>query len=191
MKKTPAQKIFEKVKKVALSSKKVEGYGSKNANRYHNPIMPFDEVIIFKKGPYFILDSFTGGEQNFGRSTYYLKGKPVYGMLYYGTMTSNKVTPKETYSFLKKALRAGVGKAVHRGPKSFKEGDFLYVHKTTSKRGFFEGEERIYYGKKLAYIQVYFAGPIYDSKPRDLWAKKLLSSKDLVRELNKFLKIKG
>ena len=141
--------------------KNKQGYAY-DTQKYSDRSQPGLKIIAYRKGSCYIIDRYTGEEQNIGQTITYRKRKPIYGLNYYGIMISRNVTAHETFEFLKKALRRG--KSKHRGPKRYKEKYFLYTNAFTEKRGFAEGEENIYYKGELVYIQVYHGGPIVDRR---------------------------
>jgi hypothetical protein len=87
----------------------------------------------------------------------------------------------EVFNFLKKALKAG--KSPHRGLNGFGEEDWLYRNEYAEKRGFLEGEERIYYKEQLVYILIYNGGQISDKRTYLEWSKKLLNPSELVKNI--------
>ena len=156
--------------KEAIIKANKQGYG-KTTIRYIDPLLPFFKVIYYKKGNYRVIDRYGGDENFIGQTIYYLNKKPKQGLNYYGIIIDRKFNTREVYAFLKKALITG--KSKYRGLNGYKEGKWLYKNKYTEERGFVEGEERIYFNKKLVYILVYTGGKITEHKSLKEFNKKL------------------
>jgi len=171
-----------RIKEISLRQDKTEGYGG-SPKKYIDPFLPRFKVIYYNKDKYQVIDRYTGQEQNIGQAIYYYQKRPVYGLNYYGTVTARKPKADVIFDFLKEALRAGAGKSVHRGLDGYKKDKWLYRNKFTEKRGFVEGEEKIYYKKKMVYVQIYHGGAITDQRPYKEWAKKLLPAKELKQRI--------
>lgn len=150
------------------------GYGGATV-KYADPFLPFFKVIIYKKGRYKVIDRYSGDENFIGQTIYYLNGEPKYGLNYYGLVIDKKFKTREVYAFLKKTLIVGSSK--YRGLNGYKEDKWLYKNKYTEKRGFVEGEEKIYFNKKLIYILVYHGGKVNEHKSLKEFNKNLLSIK--------------
>lgn len=177
-----SKKHGEKLREISLKEDKTKGYG-RATQKFVDPFLPRFKVITFKKGEYLVVDRYTGEELNIGQAITYFRKRPVYGLNYYGILLDKKFKAKEVFNFLKKALQAGAGKSAHRGLDGFKEGYFNYKNRFNENRGFVEGEENIYYKKKLIYIQTYHGGLIEDSRDYKEWIKRLLPSKELLKKL--------
>lgn len=177
------QKHLKQLRLISLREDKTKGYGG-SSRKFIDPFLPRFKVITYKKGPYLVIDRYTGEEQNIGQAITFYRKRPVYGVNYYGFLQSRKFKAKAVYQFLKKALRAGAGVSVHRGLDGYKENGWVYrnSHKETIK-GFVDGKETIFYKGKLIYIQVYHGGVIEDSRTYQEWSRKLLSANYLREEI--------
>lgn len=173
-----------KIKEISLHQDKTMGYGG-SPKKYVDPFLPRFKVIYYKKGEYKIIDRYTGQEQNIGQTIYYHHKQPVYGFNYYGMVTTRKLRAEVIFDFLKEALKAGTGKSVHRGLDGYKRDGWFYQNRFTEKRGFVEGEEKIYYQSKLVYIQIYHGGEIQDQRSYKAWKKNLLPIRELKRKLKR------
>lgn len=173
---------IKKIRKISLRQDKTDGYGG-NPKKYVDPFLPRFKVIYYNKDQYQVIDRYTGQEQNMGQAIYYYCKQPVYGLNYYGIVTTKKLKANIIFEFLKEALRAGAGKSIHRGLNGYKRDEWLYRNKFTEKRGFVEGEEKIYYKRSLVYIQIYHGGAIADQRSYKEWVKHLLSVKELKRKI--------
>ena len=169
-----------KIKAMSLQQDKTEGYGG-SRRKYVDPFLPRFKVIYYVKGGYQVIDRYTGEDQNIGQAIYFYHKRPIYGLNYYGIMTTRTSKAELVFDFLKEALRAGAGKSVHRGLDGYKRNEWRYRNKFTEKRGFVEGEENIYYKKKLVYIQVYHGGAILDPRSYKRWGQRLLPVRELKR----------
>jgi hypothetical protein len=102
---------------------------------------------------------------------------------YYGTVTGQQPRAEIIFDFLKEALRAGSDKSAHRGLDGYKRDAWLYRNKFSERRGFVEGEEKIYYKGRIVYIQVYHGGAINDKRSYKKWLKDLLPTSILKRKI--------
>ncbi|MBI4127878.1 MAG: hypothetical protein HY459_02280 [Parcubacteria group bacterium] len=182
------QRHLKKLRELSLREAKTKGY-SGDPQKFFDPFFPWFKVIAYRKGPYLVVDRYSGEEMNVGQTVTFYRKRPIYGFNYYGILvgTGRKLGPKVVFTFLKKALRAGAGKTTHRGLDGFREGRFLYRNRFIEKQGFVEGEEKIFYGDTLVYRQVYHGGPIEDTRSYKEWSKKLLSSSALREKLGNLL----
>jgi len=171
-----------KIREISLRQDKAEGYGG-SPKKYIDPFLPRFKIIYYTKGNYQVVDRYTGQEQNIGQAIYFYHKQPVYGLNYYGIVTTKKLKANIIFEFLKETLRAGAGKSIHRGLNGYKRDEWLYRNKFTEKHGFVEGEEKIYYKGSLVYIQVYHGGAIADQRSYKEWAKHLLPVKELKRKI--------
>jgi len=167
---------------MSLRQDKTKGYGG-NPEKYVDPFLSRFRAIYYRKGNYKVIDRYTGQEQNIGQAIYYYRKQPVYGLNYYGIVTVQKPRADTIFDFLKEALRAGSGKSVHRGLDGFKKKDWIYRNKYSEKRGFVEGEEKIYYKREMVYIQVYHGGAVGDLRSHKEWLKNLLPANALKRRV--------
>lgn len=170
-----------KIREISLRQDKTKGYGG-NPEKYVDPFLPRFKAIYYRKGNYKIIDRYTGQEQNIGQAIYYYRKQPVYGLNYYGIVTVRRPKADIIFDFLKEALRAGSGKSVHRGLDGYRKNHWLYRNKSSEKRGFVEGEEKIYYKGRMVYIQVYHGGAVGDLRSHKEWLKNLLPANTLKRK---------
>jgi hypothetical protein len=139
-----------------IETKKV-GYGAGN-NKGWIKEKDGSTTIPFESGDFRMHDNFFGGEPWGGREVVFYEDKPVWIMVMYGSV-DNKVKGFEgVYKFLQKSLRNQPEDLPLRGPKFFKEGDFVYKNKTIGDLENFIGKEEIYKGKKRIYQMNYSGG---------------------------------
>ena len=172
------QKHLQQLKKISSKDDKTKGYGG-NPQKFIDPFLPWFKVIFYRKGPYLVIDRYTGDEQYGGQTVTYFKKKPVSLLNYYGLILNKKFKTDIVNEIIKAALRAGVGKSLYRGLNNYRNNGFVYKNTYTEKRGLIEGEEKIYYQGKLIYLMVYRGGTIQDNRSYKRWSKNLLPSKKL------------
>ena len=84
----------------------------------------------------------------------------LWGMNYYGFVSSRTVSPKEVYGFLREALiRVGEEKPF-RGPGNYAQGHFNYVNHVEGTISRFRGTEKILYKGREIYKLFYHGGVI-------------------------------
>lgn len=151
-----------------------KGYGEATI-KYIDPLLPFFKVIYYKKGKYRVIDRYSGDENFIGQTVYSLNQKPVYGLNYYGIVINKRFKTGDIYAFLKRALVAGSSR--YRGFDGYKEEKWLYKNKYSEKRGFVEGEEKIYFNRKVVYMLVYHGGKVIEHKSLKEFLKNLYTWK--------------
>lgn len=118
-------------------------------------------TIWYEKEDWRLHDNFFGGEPYGGRTVIFYKNKPVHITVYYGNVDKS-LNPNDLYPFLRKSLRTAPNK-MFRGPKSFKDGEFLYKREYKGTVEEFFLEEKIYLSKRLIY-QATFIGGLVDQR---------------------------
>jgi len=84
----------------------------------------------------------------------------VWGMNYYGKITSETIPAKQIYQFLQETLKKITEDKPFRGPDNFKQGDFEYFNKVEGTLEDFKGNEKIFYKEQLVYKLNYNGGLI-------------------------------
>lgn len=84
-------------------------------------------------------------------------------MVYYGWVVKG-IEADPVYGVLKNALRQIPKDYPFRGPKKYKEGDFVYTNSWQGKIESFSGEEQITQGNKLIYKANYLGGLVDQRK---------------------------
>lgn len=172
------------LRRLSLKEDKIKGYAG-NPQKFFDPFLQRFKVIVYRKGSYLVIDRYSGDEEYIGQAITFYRKRPIYGLNYYGKLMGREERDvRAVYEFLKHALRAGAGKSRHRGLNGFNEAKWLYKNTYKETRGFVEGEECIFYGKKIVYRGVYHGGAIEDSRGFKEWARKMLP----VSELKKAVK---
>ena len=116
--------------------------------------------LIYEKGNFKYRDRYFGFKAFVGEEIVWKEGKAIWGMNYYGEITSNPVSDKEIYTFLQKCLRQIKKERPFRGPTSFKEGDFEYIDESQGEIDKFTGVEKILYKGEVVFFLNYHGGII-------------------------------
>lgn len=114
-------------------------------------------TIPFVKGDFRSHDNFFGGEPYGGRIVVFHKEKAVWMMVYYGWVAEGIATDP-IYAVLRNALMRMPEDSPFRGPKEFKDGDFIYSNFWNGDVEQYSGEEQITQEGKLVYKANYIGG---------------------------------
>lgn len=115
-------------------------------------------TITFTKGEWSMHDNFFGGEPYGGRLIVYYKQKPFWIMVYYGSIVESFTEVNELYAVLREALKRMPKDAPFRGPKVYRQKDFVYKNSWTGTLEKYEGKEFILGGKEHIYEASYMGG---------------------------------
>lgn len=171
------KKHLKQIRQLSANDDKTKGYGN-DPQKFIDPLLPWFKIITYKKGLYFVIDRYSGEEVYIGETVTFYRKRPIYGLNYYGILIDRKFKAQIVWKFLKKALRADLNTAPHRGLNGFTENKWLYTNTFTETRGFIQGEEQIFYNDSLIYTLVYHGGIIEDSRSYKKWSEKLLTLKN-------------
>ncbi|MFH1364592.1 MAG: DUF5680 domain-containing protein [Candidatus Aenigmatarchaeota archaeon] len=121
--------------------------------------------LEYKEGPWCYRDSYAGFFESWGQTVIWHDGKPFWTHLYGGGMVpefhGNAEFAKQTFTFLKKALTAGVQDDFKpRGPDNFKEGDWEYSCEWEGDVKNFKGSEKILFQDKVVFTHDFLGGLI-------------------------------
>lgn len=116
----------------------------------------FKEEGLKYRDRYFGFNPFVGQEVIFQNK------KIIWGMNYYGKVVSKIIPPKQIYQFLQEALRKIPKDKPLRGYPRFKKNNFQYFNKVNGTVEKFDGEEKIFYQRKLVYRLVYHGGIVLE-----------------------------
>lgn len=119
---------------------------------------PQSHDLAFKDGDFTYIDTYLGGFAFIGEEAVWKDGKALWGMNYYGTMTSASI-PEGFGDFLQLALRHVPAEAPYRGPADFAEGRYSYTCRWEGSPSLFRGEETIALDGQVVY-QLYFHGGV-------------------------------
>jgi hypothetical protein len=147
---------IDALRKFLIETKKA-GFGAGNSKTWIKE-KDGSTTIPYEFGDWRMHDNFFGGEPWGGREIVFFKGKPVWIMVMYGSVDPLFDDFKTIYAFLQKSLRNQPEDLPLRGPKMFKEGDFVYKNKTEGVLENFIGEEIILKNNKQIYKTNYSGG---------------------------------
>jgi len=116
--------------------------------------------LIFEDGEFKYRDRYYGFNYFIGEEIVWKNGKIIWSMNYYGKIISAVVSAKETYEFLKIAMRQIKEDRPFRGPNNFKSGDFEYIDESTGDINDFFGTEKILFKGQEIYRLIYHGGII-------------------------------
>ena len=114
-------------------------------------------TIPFEKGAWKSNDNFFGGEPYGGRTIVFYQNKPYWMMVYYGRVEDG-IEANSVYEVLRGALKQMPVNHPFRGPKEYKEGEYVYTNSWNGEVDQFKGEEQITQGEKLIYKANYIGG---------------------------------
>ena len=114
--------------------------------------------LIYDKGDFKYRDRYFGHNPFVGEEIVWRGNEVIWGMNYYGTVLSNKISTKEVYEFLKKAMQQVSKERPFRGPENFNEVDFEYVDKSYGDIKMFHGTETILFKEQEVYRLYYHGG---------------------------------
>lgn len=114
-------------------------------------------TITYQKGDWKYHDNFFGGEPYGGREVVSFQEKPVWIMVYFGSI-DNATKPETVYPTLQKALRAMPAESPFRGPHEMKDGKYTYRNIWIGTIKKFNGEEIILKNGKEIYKANYMGG---------------------------------
>jgi len=114
--------------------------------------------FVFEEGRFKYRDRYFGFSPFTGQEIVWLDGKEIWAMNYYGRITSDVVSAKQIYMFLRKSMRQVSCDRPFRGPKSFKEANFEYIDENEGTLEDFRGLERILFRGKEVYRLYYHGG---------------------------------
>ncbi|MBI2514692.1 hypothetical protein HYV91_00665 [Candidatus Wolfebacteria bacterium] len=114
-------------------------------------------TIPFEAGAWRSHDNFFGGEPYGGRIIVFYKNKPFWIMVYYGRIKEGiEINP--VYQVLRNALIKMPEDSPFRGPKEYKEGEYIYSNSWEGDLERFSGEEKIIQAENLIYKANYLGG---------------------------------
>ncbi len=114
--------------------------------------------LIYCEDNFKYRDRYFGHNPFMGEEIVWRGDEMIWGMNYYGTVRSDKISSRKVYNFLKKAMRQVGAERPFRGPSNFKEGDFEYVDKSHGDINMFRGVETILFKGQEVYKLYYHGG---------------------------------
>ena len=126
-------------------------YANKDAPKVA-PSRPKSEDYHFEKDGLIYHDTYFGGRDFIGGEIVYENEKPVWGANYFGFVLDEKVSEKDVYDFLRKALMQEYDDAIPvRGPSNFSADDKEYRFVVNGDLVNFSGTEEISFEGKVVY----------------------------------------
>ncbi len=108
------------------------------------------EDYHFEKNGLIYHDTYFGGRDFIGEEIVYENDKPMWGANYFGFVLDEKVSEKDIYDFLRKALMQEYDDVIPvRGPSNFSADDKQYRFSTDGDLSNFSGKEEIFLAEKL------------------------------------------
>ncbi len=114
--------------------------------------------LNFEQDEFRYRDRYFGSNPFIGEEVVWQGDKIVWGMNYYGLVTSDILEPKKVYQFLKIALKKVTPEKPFRGPNNFKSDNFEYTNNCEGDINIFKGEEIIKYKNQIVYKLYYHGG---------------------------------
>lgn len=114
--------------------------------------------IVLIKDSWKFHDNYFGGEPYGGREVVFYKDQPVWLMAYYGRVEASVNDIQPVYQFLRNALKNIPEEAPFRGPKEYRQDEWLYQNSWSGEVKNFSGEEVITLDGKQIYFARYIGG---------------------------------
>lgn len=114
-------------------------------------------VITYEQGPWEYRDTYTGSEAFVGHEVVFRADEPVWGMSYYGNLTTPQADRDAIYAFLREALGEATTDRPYRGPARFEREGMAYLSSVEGDVERFDGTEEIRVGDETRY-RGWFAG---------------------------------
>ena len=135
-------------------------YANRNAPKVAPSRLKSDDYHFEKDGLIYH-DTYFGGRDFIGEEIVYENEKPVWGANYFGFVLDEKVSEKDVYDFLRKALMQEYDDAIPvRGPSNFSADDKEYRFVADGDLVSFSGKEEILFGEKVVYRCLIHGGMI-------------------------------
>ena len=113
--------------------------------------------FVYEENGFRYRDRYFGFNPFIGEEIVWQNGEVIWGMNYYGRITSDVVPEKQVYEFLRKALRQVTEDRPFRG-NNFREGDFEYINESKGTIKSFNGVERVLHKGQEIYRLNYHGG---------------------------------
>ena len=116
--------------------------------------------ISFAENEFTYTDRYYGENPFIGEEIIWKNGRVVWGMNFYGGVSSKAAPVGDVYKFLQMALRAAKDDQPFRGPEHFAYQDFEYCNDIHGAIEAFSGVERIFYQDEEVYQLAYHGGVV-------------------------------
>jgi len=118
------------------------------------------KVFEYKEEKFEYQDKYFGFNPFIGEEIVFSEGQMIWGMNYYGEVTSDIIPIEQIYQFLQESLRKITEEKPFRGPDNFQKGDFQYINKAIGDIKRFSGTETIFYKEQKLYQLDYHGGVV-------------------------------
>jgi hypothetical protein len=139
------------------------GYADKEKERQWAKEADHSTTIRHTDGQWSMDDNFFGGEPYGGREVVFFDGKPVWMMVYYGSVAPAIANVRAVYSYLQDALANPDADLPVRGPRAFEQGSLRYEATWNGGINAFTGREAIFDGGREIYAAS-FVGGVVDAR---------------------------
>lgn len=146
-----------------LVEAKLNTYAAQGDDASVTPLLPGSRQLEYGDGPLFYRDVYFGVAYFVGQETVYNDERPCWSMSYAGGVEKNITTNDEmrnTYIFLRTALRQVSTAHVFRGPSEFKDNGFEYKNVFEGDFNSFHGTEVITRNSQVVYTLYYGGGTV-------------------------------
>jgi hypothetical protein len=120
---------------------------------------PASQDLPYQEGDWLYLDTYLGGLSFIGEEAVWLKGRPVWGMNYYGWMLCDEI-PEGFSQFLKESLMLVPPDAPYRGPREHRSGRYKYCCTWEGSPRRFHGREWIEFDDVPVYELRFHGGEV-------------------------------
>ncbi len=135
-------------------------YASETAKKTPSQI-PESRDYEYSEGDFLCHDTYFGETNFISENIVYKKGKPSWGVNYYGYNLVQDITEAELDKVLRGALKQDYNDVIPvRGPKIYKIENLEYQNNVEGDLTRFEGKEKIFRDGKQIYYAVYHGGLI-------------------------------
>lgn len=117
---------------------------------------PASHDLHYQEGEMSYIDSYLGGERFAGEEAVWHSGAPVWAMNYVGRVTGEGFSG----DFLKAALLRCTPDMPWRGPREYREGEYVYRCSVTGDFTWFRGTETIAYQGRTVYECLFHGGSV-------------------------------
>lgn len=138
-----------------LVEAKQNTYAAK-ASKEEKSMRPSSQDYLYRKGDFFYIDSYLGGESFAGEEVVYQRNIPVWVMNYSGRTLSDLFSG----DFLKEVLLHTTEENPFRGPSIYRSDRYVYHNTVIGELPWFQGKEEIYCGNMLVFECFYHGGMI-------------------------------
>ena len=143
-----------------LVTAKGQTYAAQGDEATITPLLPGSRQLEYREGPLLYRDIYFGGAYFVGQETVYHDSLAVWAMGYAGGLRSAAVRPvdmRQVYDFLRAALRQVAAERPYRGPRTFRQGEYIYLDESQGEVDCFWGAETITHQGQQAY-QLHYSG---------------------------------